>query len=88
MKFAALLGRSTKKDYYDIYFLLQQFSLDEIMEFYKQRFKQTEVVHVLRSLVYFVEADVSEEPEMLANVTWKEVKLFITKRVDDYLRKK
>ena len=88
MKFAALLGRSTKKDYYGIYFLLQQFSLDEIMEFYKQRFKQTEVVHVLRSLVYFVEADVSEEPEMLANVTWKEVKLFITKRVDDYLRKK
>jgi hypothetical protein len=88
MKLAALSQRGARKDYFDIYFLLGHFSLSEMLDFYKQKFNQTEVSHVVRSLTYFTEAEDSDQPEMIKPVTWKEVKLFISKQVNDYLKGK
>ncbi len=87
MKLAALSQRGVKKDYYDIYFLLQIFSLEEALDLYRLKYKQTEVSHVIRSLTYFTEAEASSQPEMITQVTWKEVKLFISNVVNEYLKK-
>lgn len=87
MKLAALSQRGAKKDFFDIYFLLHQFSLGEILELYKQKFGLDEVVHVIRSLNYFADAEASDDPEVLDKVSWKEVKLFISKNVNEFLKK-
>ena len=86
MKFAALLGRSTKKDYYDIYFLLQQFTLQEMLEWFKQKTKQTTVIHIIRSMGYFDEAETTPTPELLIPVEWSEVKRIISLQAGEYLQ--
>jgi len=47
MKLAAIIGRGTMKDFIDLYFLLKQFSLNQILEFYKQKYKDGSVFLVL-----------------------------------------
>ena len=37
MKLSAVTGRGTRKDFVDIYFLLQLFSLREMMQFFNQK---------------------------------------------------
>jgi hypothetical protein len=86
MKFAALLDRSTKKDYFDIYFLLQQFSLAEMFEWFKQKTGQKTVIHIIRSLVYFDEAENTATPEMIKPAEWNEVKAFISLHVGKYIQ--
>jgi len=38
MKLAAITGRGTKKDFIDLYFLLQQYNLKTIIDFYTEKF--------------------------------------------------
>ena len=38
MKVNAVMGRGTKKDFVDMYFLLKHYSFDEIMQFYLQKY--------------------------------------------------
>lgn len=86
MKFSAMLGRSTKKDYFDIYFLLQQFTLTEMLEWFKQKTGQTVVIHIIRGLGYFDEAEATANPVMIKEVEWSEVKRFISEQVGNYIQ--
>ncbi len=38
MKLSAITGRGTKKDFVDLYFLLRQYELKEILGFYNEKF--------------------------------------------------
>ncbi|RLD56450.1 MAG: hypothetical protein DRJ05_11320, partial [Bacteroidetes bacterium] len=38
MKLAAITGRGSKKDFIDLYFLLQEFSLERILSFYQEKY--------------------------------------------------
>ena len=40
MKVNAIIGRGTKKDFIDMYFLLQHYSFDEIMQFYLAKYSE------------------------------------------------
>jgi hypothetical protein len=85
MKLNAVCGRGMKKDFYDIYFLLQIFSLKEMLEFYDLKFNNDNGWMVLKSLMYFEDADQSEEPELIVPCpSWKEIKSYIAKKVDDF----
>jgi predicted nucleotidyltransferase component of viral defense system len=41
MKLAAIANRGVKKDFYDLYALLQRYSLPEIIGYFVQKYKQT-----------------------------------------------
>ena len=86
MKLAALSGRGAKKDFYDIYFLLQMFPLEVMLEWFKQKTGQTTVIHIIRSLGYFDEAEDSATPELLKPVTWTKVKKTIVEQADKYIQ--
>ena len=60
MKCSAITGRSAMKDYIDIFFLLKQFSLAEILVLATQKFSALDQNLILKSIVYF--DDVREEP--------------------------
>ncbi len=83
MKLAAITGRGTKKDFIDVYFLLQHFTLNEMLSFYEQKFPAGSTFLVLKSLMYFVDAYESELPEMLKPVNWDKVKAFIENAVEE-----
>lgn len=76
MKLSAISDRGTKRDFIDLYFLLQKFSLERLFEFYEQKYKKLEVnlYHLLKSLVYFADAEEEKMPQMLIKVDWKKIK--------------
>ena len=79
MKLAAVTGRGTKKDLYDIYFLLNDYTLQEMLSFYEKKYSDGSVFMVLKSLAYFDDAEIDEIPIMLKDVTWDKVKQKIKK---------
>ena len=60
MKLSAITSRSALKDYVDLYFILEQYKLEELLNSCKNKFPQLDIGLVLKSLVYF--DDIVEEP--------------------------
>jgi len=87
MKIQAILGRGKKKDFWDLYELLQHFSLQQIMDWHKQKYpSQMLAISIPHAITYFVDADESETPVSFKKQTWENVKKGIQRVVSDYLR--
>ncbi len=81
MKIAAITGRGTMKDFIDLYYLLKQFSLNQILEFYKQKYSDASIFMALKSLTYFDDADTDVMPKMFEKINWNDIKKEIIKQV-------
>ena len=81
MKVNAIEGRGTKKDFIDMYMLLQHYSLEEIIAFYQQKYPNYSTFRALRSLTYFDDAEEQFMPRMFIGDTWEEIKQFIINKV-------
>ncbi len=81
MKLNAIAGRGTKKDFIDLYFLLQTFTMKEMFDFYAKKFDDGNTFLVQKSLTYFVDAEKSIMPKMHVDVDWTEVKETIVRHV-------
>jgi len=75
------------KDFVDIYFALEHFSLGEILGFYREKYQQHDSTHVIKSLVFFEDVDLSDWPILLKqpSLKWAKVKNTIEKAVLDYV---
>lgn len=87
MKLAAITGRGNRKDFIDLFFLLKQFSLNELMDFYKGKYKDGSPYLVIKSLTYFEDAENDHIPIMYKKANWQKVKKEITSAVQDYVAK-
>lgn len=75
MKLDAISGRGSKKDFYDVYFLLQHFTLEKMFQLYQEKYPHQTTFHLLRSLAYFKDADKDPEPVVFDSlVSWVVVK--------------
>jgi len=83
MKLEAINSRGSKKDFIDMAFLLEKFSLNEILEWYKAKYPKGSEYLVLRSLVYFDDAEDDPMPLMLKPMDWESAK----ERIRDAVRK-
>jgi hypothetical protein len=81
MKISAITGRGTKKDFIDLFFLLQYFSLEQLIDFYKQKYDTNSVFHIIRSLTYFEDAEENPQPEMYVPFEWNHAKQTIKQAV-------
>lgn len=81
MKLSAVSSRGAKKDFFDIYFLMQSYPLSQMILFFETLFAGQEynTLHILKSLAYFDDAEADPEPIMLIPVTWGEVKEVIAR---------
>lgn len=82
-KLQTISMRGSKKDFIDLYFLLKKYRLSEILSFSEQKYKNSNynVPHILKSLVYFVNAEKQPMPKMHKEVSWNQVKRLIAKEV-------
>jgi hypothetical protein len=87
MKLSAITGRGTKKDFIDLYFLLKEWTLTQMLQFYLNKFHDGSLFMVMKSLVYFEDAETDTMPDMLIPVNWKEVKKTIKAAHKDYAKK-
>jgi hypothetical protein len=81
MKIAAITNRGSKKDFIDVYFLLNHFSLKEIIHFYLKKYPDASSFLAYKSLVYFVDAEAQAMPQMLIPMNWENVKKRIVTEV-------
>ncbi len=85
MELAAITGRGSKKDFVDVYFLLKHYSFTELLDFYKEKYKDGSVFMVLKSLTYFDDAEEDAGPLQLVPVYWDEIKNEIRTQHQTYL---
>ena len=84
MKVNAIIGRGTKKDFIDLYVLLQHYSLLEIMAFYKQKYPEFSEYRALLSMTYFEDAEMQDMPKMFIDTSWDTMKSTIIEAVKEY----
>ena len=82
MKLAAITGRGSRKDFIDIYFLLQEYSLRELLGFYKKKYFDASEYLVLKSLTYFDDAEDDLDVNMIEKISWCKIKEYILKSVE------
>jgi len=78
MKLDAVSSRGSKKDFIDLYFILQIFSLPELLRLFDRKYKEIDYnrLHILKSLTYFIDADKEPMPIMLKRINWQTIKKF------------
>ncbi|NVM67596.1 putative nucleotidyltransferase component of viral defense system [Mucilaginibacter sp. SG538B] len=86
LKLNAVKGRGVKKDFWDIAKLLEFYSFENLFQFYHDRYTYDDTFAVIRSVVYFADAENTITPESLDGMTWDKVKQTITNAFDDYYR--
>lgn len=87
MKIQAIFGRAKKKDFWDLYELLQHYPLQQLIDWHKQKYpSQMLAISIPNAITYFAEAEESETPVSFKNQSWEQIKKGISKAVSDYLR--
>lgn len=85
MKLSALQKRTVKKDYYDILKILEHYSVQQIIEFYIQKFPNTDPGHIIYMLYMAHEADNDVDPILLERVSWKSLKKKLLNYLNQYV---
>jgi hypothetical protein len=86
MKLEAIGSRGSKRDFVDLYFLLQNLGLNQAIKYYQTKYakQNTSVEHLLKSLVYFNDAIVEPELNMLVEYQWSKVEKFFQQITRQY----
>jgi hypothetical protein len=84
MKLSAIAQRGAKKDFLDLYVLLEHRSLKELIRLYQQKFDTGDVAHLLYALSYFDDADRQPTPVLLRELDWPTVKRSIRAEVEEF----
>jgi hypothetical protein len=84
MKLNAIAGRGSRKDFIDLHFLLQKYSLKELISFYNTKYADGSEFMVLKSLTYFEDAESEEIPILFQKLDWNEIKVSIQKAINDF----
>jgi len=83
MKIIAISQRGKKRDFFDLYWICRNITpLHEIISRVDKQYSvQQNPTHILKSLVYFQDAEDDPNPEIYFKADWKEVKKFFTKEI-------
>ena len=76
------------KDFIDIYYLLDKYSVEEMICFYKMKYSNYNEVNVLKSLCWFEDVDLSDWPVLLKvpKLKWGTIKKKIKEATNTYLK--
>ncbi len=87
MKGVAIIQRGSRKDFYDLYFLMNRhkWTLNHLIRFARAKYgKLFDEKSFLRALVYFEDAEMESYPEI--DSRWDDVKEFFIKSVRRHVR--
>jgi len=83
MKLSALASRGTRRDFVDLYAIALHYGLAALLEQFERKFSQVgyNKIHILKSLVFFADAEKEPMPDMLVPISWEMVKSFFLREV-------
>ena len=85
MKLNAIARRGVKKDFWDIAELLDSYSVAEMIDFFKMKYVNNDIFSILRSMMYFEDAEIQKDPDPLKKITWSAVKKKVKTAVKQYI---
>lgn len=92
MKLDAMLSRSVRKDFYDLYFICKKIPLKQIFGYAQKKYPSVRDFEsqAAKRLAYFENAEKESNPSLLETVAWQTVKDFFIKQAkeieQDWLR--
>jgi len=84
MKIDAISSRGMKRDFVDLFFICREvISLKNLLSLFKRKYKSVNynTMHILKSLVYFEDAENNPMPKMIVSTSWQEIKNFFKKEI-------
>ncbi len=68
--------RGSKKDFVDLYVIFEHFALPELLGKMKQKYPNTDfsITHILKSIIYFDDAELQPMPRLHKQIEWEQVK--------------
>jgi len=84
MKIDAISSRGTKKDFIDLFFICQKvIPLRKLLKLFEKKYKSVNynMMHILKSLTYFEDAEKDPLPKMIIFIPWNRVKNFFKKEL-------
>ncbi len=91
MKMIAIANRGSKKDFFDLYVISNEIlSLDKMFTLLSKKYAKVnyDKYHLLKSLVYFDDADLDPDPDLLMKISWQDVKKYFVKNARRMLGEK
>ena len=90
MKLAAIINRGTRKDMVDLYFILQQVSLDSLFKVAAVKYAKVRSfpVSAARALSYFDDAESVPMPKMIDKTSWSKMKRLLENKAVEAGRKR
>jgi len=82
MKIDAISSRGKKRDFIDLFFVCRKIkSLEDLFTIFAEKYKKTKynMFHIIKSLVYFQDAEQENPPIMIEKIDWAEIKSFFEK---------
>lgn len=84
MKLNGVMNRGSKKDFFDVFELMNHFTLEQLISFHSRKYDFSAQMILLKSLVYFDDAENEPDPVLIKAVTWPEVKQKINFMVSSF----
>lgn len=84
-KLLTISERGSKKDFIDLYFILDKYPLSFLFEKLEEKYEGTNYnkIHILKSLVYFSDADNQPIPRMQKSIDWEDIKKNIIQKTKE-----
>lgn len=88
MKLDTVASRGSRRDFIDLYFLCQHYSLSELLDLFATKYAAVSpnLVHMAKALTYFPDAETEPMPNMLVAVDWRQVREFFEAEVPKAFR--
>lgn len=90
MKIIAISQRGRKRDFFDLYYSANHIlSLEKAMRRLKKQYPTVahDYYHILKSLIYFADAEGDPEPNLLVGLDWKTVKSYFETEIPALTKK-
>ncbi len=89
MKITAISSRGSKKDFIDLYKVLETITLDELFVLFEKKYNgvQYNKMHILKSLTYFDDAESDPDPDYLEPIEWETVKNTLVQKTQEFTKK-
>ena len=88
MKIEAISARGKKRDFTDLYFILKKkkMTLEDLIKLFKHKYQRTKynLFHILKSLVYFEDADMDPDLMTMTDISWYDIKNFFVAQMKEF----
>ena len=82
MKMHTICGRGKRKNFFDIYALIEKYGWEKMLQWFEEKYSSSQYYYLWRSITYFNDADEDAPIDGINPFTnnWEEIKAYIIEK--------